>query len=334
MACAIAQVRRILFIRTDRLGETLLNLPAMAALKAACPDASLTLLVHPTLQPLLEGFPGVDRILVEPPSAKPSWWCHAFRLARILKPARFDLALISNPKKALHLAVWLSGIPRRVGYDRKWGWLLTDRLPDRKALGDRHEVDYNFDLIRALGLPAAAPQWQLPKFEAEQAKVIRALQRQGISSSEPFVVVHPWTSNPVKQWPLARFGQLVRALWQMLGVRTVIIGGEESIAQAPAVLPPGVPTANLVGQLTLRQLVGLLQRAALLISSDSGPVHLAAAAKSKTVVLFGTTTPATGPTRWGPWGMGHIVIWKPSMELITVDEVLAAVRHQLAASIE
>ena len=326
----LEQIRRIVFIRTDRLGETLLNLPAVAALKAGLPQASLTLLVHPQLQPLLASLPGVERVLTLDAGGEGAWGMRAIRLGQRLRAHRFDLAMVSNPKKEVHAAVWLAGIPIRVGYDRKWGGLLTHRLPERRALGERHEVEHNLDLLRVLGVPIAAPSWQLPRFEREQRDALRLLEQQGIPPSEPFMAVHPWTSNPAKQWPAARFQQLIRTAWESLRLRAAVIGGAESVAHAGTVLPVECPVANLVGRLTLSELAGLLQRAALLVSNDSGPVHLAAAVHTKTVVLFGTTDPATGPTRWGPWGSGHLAIWKPSMDAITVDEVLAAVRQQLA----
>src|SRR3989338_2692280 len=99
----VDQVRRVVFIRTDRLGETLLNLPAIASLKAALPSAVLTLLVQPELAPLMARAPGVDRVVAVPP-ARDAWWGRALALSRLLRPYRFDLAVVSNPMKALHVA--------------------------------------------------------------------------------------------------------------------------------------------------------------------------------------------------------------------------------------
>ena len=351
MATTLGNARRILFIRTDRLGETILNLPAVSALKAALPGSSVTLLVHPDLQPLLAHLPIIDQVMACPTVSAGAWWLRAWQLARLLKPHRFDVAVVSNPKKELHAAVRLAGIPRRVGYNRKWGWLLTDRLPDRKALGDRHEVQYNLDLVRALGLPVSVPQWQWPPFERERSDVRQLLAQQRISLSEPFVAIHPWSSNPRKEWPAERFQELIRRLTSQTGLRVVVIGGPDERRQVPAVLPQGAAAADLVGRLTLTQLAALLQCAALLVSNDSGPVHLAASVGTPTVVLFGSPDDATGPRRWGPWptppagptgepggaatarggpgGSGHVVICQPSMDAISVDEVLASVMQRL-----
>jgi len=321
------QRARILFARTDRLGETLLNLPAIAALKQTLPRASLTFLVHPELRSLMSSFPIINHVIPYPTVAFRAWWVRARRLGRLLSSHRFDIAVVSNPQKELHLAVWLAGIPCRVGYGRKWGWLLTHRLQDRKALGERHEVEYNLDLVRALGLPTSIPQWPAPRLDHEQKEVLQLLSQEGVKTSEPLIVVHPWTSNPIKQWPLARFAELIRHLAGQLAIRVVVIGGVDERDQASAVLPAGLPVIDLVGRLRLTQLAALFARARVLVSNDSGPVHLAAAVGTKTVVLFGASSPATGPRRWGPWGAGHGVIWKPSMEAITVEDVYEAVAH-------
>ncbi|MDP3703938.1 MAG: glycosyltransferase family 9 protein [Candidatus Omnitrophota bacterium] len=327
----IGAVRRVVFIRTDRLGETLLNLPAIAALKAALPQAALTLLVQPDLKPLLIDVAGLHEVLADAGGEGGWWLARAIRLAQLLTPYRFDLAVISNPKKEIHLAVWLAGIPCRVGYARKWGrWLLTHRIDDRKALGERHEVEYNLDLIRSLGLPSTIPQWQLPRFEREQAEVLQLIQRQGIKPSQPFIAVHPWASNPVKQWPADRFQRLIRECVERLGVQVVLIGGPEEGNRSTDVGQAAVPVGDLTGQLTLRQLAALLQMVRLLVSNDSGPVHLASAVGTKTVVLFGTPNPGTGPGRWGPFGEGHRVIWKPTMEAIGVEEVFDVVEQALS----
>lgn len=327
---ALSQHPRVLFVRTDRLGETLLNLPVIVALKRALPDCQVTFLAHPDVSELLVGMPELSAVWTYPTDAYCPWWWRAVRLARRWRSGRFGAVLISNPKKEFHVAGWLAGIPIRVGYARKWGGLLTHRVPDRKALGERHEVEYNLDLVRALGLTPGTPRWPSLQLKDAHAEVLRLLERQGIAASDALIAIHPWTSNPLKQWPVDRYHALIRRIRQSLPVKVVVIGGKDEQPQAQALLREDLPAINLTGQLTLKQLAALLQRSRLLVSNDSGPVHLAAAVNTRTLVLFGSSHPATGPGRWGPWGVGHTVICKPSMAAISVEDVLAAVRAQLA----
>ena len=319
---------RILCIRTDRLGETILTLPVVTALRAAYPKAEITLLLHPDMAALLDGMPDVTDIWADDSGSTGGWWTRVLRLSGRLRAGRFDTVLVCNAKKELHAAVRLAGIPQRAGYARKWGWCLTHRVPDRKYLGRRHEVDCNLDLVRALGQPVFAPAWRMPKYLREQDQIRQKLQGPGLKPAGPVVAVHPWTSNPRKQWPAARYRELIERIGSSASV--VLIGGEESLPHAPALVPDGAARiTDLTGRTSLRELAAVLKDAVLLVSNDSGPVHLAAALGTKTVVLFGGEDPATGPGRWGPWGTGHTVINRPTLEAITVDEVMAAVQRHL-----
>jgi ADP-heptose:LPS heptosyltransferase len=318
--------RRFVFIRTDRLGETLLNLPAVSALNAALPEASVTLLVHPDVRPLLDGLPGVEAVLADEPAGG-TWWGRAWRLGRRLAAGRFDAAIVSNPKKELHAAVWLARIPVRVGYGRKGGWLLTRRIPDLKKLGDRHEVEYNFDLIRALDLPIQTPARRFPSLSRERAELARLPALSGLQPSDTVVAVHPFTSNPAKEWPADRFKELIARLSEVAPLRVVVIGGPEERGRAAAIMPQRPGAIDAVGRLTLRQTAALLQHARLLVSNDSGPVHLASAVGTPVIALFGAVEGPSGPARWGPWGGGHAVVARERLDDISVDDVLNDVRR-------
>lgn len=323
--------RRVLVIRTDRLGETLLNLPVLAALKEAFPDSVVTWMVNATLLDLVLDAPGVDRTIGYEEDERAVWWVRAIRLCRRLRSEGFELALVSNPKKEFHVATWLAGIPTRVGYDRKWPWTLTHRVADPKVLGERHEVEYNLELLRTLGIVVPlAPSLQLAVSEQEERGIFQLLEQLKVMSTERLVAIHPWTSNPKKQWPLARFRELIQRLRQIPKVVVAVIGGKDEQTRVQELVDePDPGLVDLVGRLSLRQLAALFRRVRVLLSNDSGPVHLAAAVGTPTVVLFGTPDPATGPTRWGPWGGGHTVIWKSAMEDIAVEEVVQAIHRYL-----
>jgi ADP-heptose:LPS heptosyltransferase len=288
-------------------------------------------MVNPDLVELISQAPEVDRTLgydVDPAS---SWWRRAVRLAGRLRREQFDLVMISNSTKEFHLATWLSGIPVRVGYDRKWGFLLTHRLEDRRALGDCHEVEYNIGLLTALGLTvAASPVLHLPVTEEGERQMGQLFDRLGVSQAEKICVIHPWTSQHRKQWPLERVRALLGRLSGMVTARLVVIGGPEEQRRAEPLLR-GMESSvvNVVGRCSLPALAACLRRARVVITNDSGPMHLAAAVGTPVVALFGTADAGSHPRRWGPWGSGHTVIHKP-LEQITVEEVLVAAQRYLS----
>ena len=131
--------KNILVIRNDRFGEFLLNIPAMRALKEAYPQAKLTLAVNSAVCELAGAVECVDAVVV---------WDE---VKGSLRKDKFDLCVVLNSTKEAHWAVFWAGIPARVGYDRKWGILLTHKLKDTKHQGMRHEVDCNLELVGLLG---------------------------------------------------------------------------------------------------------------------------------------------------------------------------------------
>lgn len=320
----------MLVVRTDRFGETLLNLPLLSAIRAALPECHLTFMVQPMLRELLVEAPGVTEV-VAAPCLEGAWWRRALRLARLWRSWKPDVIILSNAKKEHHAAAWLAGVPCRVGYDRKGGWCLTHRLPDRKALGRRHEVEYNLELLGALDLARpASPRLRLPVAEADRERLAQRLSGLQIPEAARLIAVHPWTSAPQKQWPVERFRALIGRLARLPEVVVVVIGGGEERAQAAALGLDDMPRViDWVGATSLKELAALFQRVRLLVTNDSGPMHLAAAVGARVVALFGTAEAGSHPRRWGPWGAGHIVIHQP-LERTTVEEVAERVQQCLA----
>ncbi len=299
-------IKNILLIRTDRFGEFLLNIPAMRALKEKYPQAKLTLAVNSAVCELAAAVECVDEAVV---------WDNAFK--RNLREQKFDLCVVLNPTKEAHWAVFWAGIPRRVGYNRKWGILLTHRLKDTKHLGDRHEVDCNLELVGLIGAKTLDKTLKI--------KVDDSLFREFIG--QKIVVIHPFTSDPVKQWPMERFKELAQRITQEMKVKVVLVGRVEDRGQSPSRTVP-LEVIDLINKTSLVELATLLKRCSLLISCDSGPMHLAAAVGTPVLALFRNDLPGKTARRWGPWGEGHIVIEKSSLNDISVDEVLEAVRRQ------
>ena len=145
-------LKRILVVRPDRIGDVLLSTPALSALRRALPDAFIAVLVAPHAYEIVELNPYVDRVLVLDKKGKHRGVLGMMRLVRELKRERFDTVLILHGTRRVHLALFWARIPTRIGYNRKWGLLLTRRLKDVKPHGEKHEVEYSLDLLRQVGL--------------------------------------------------------------------------------------------------------------------------------------------------------------------------------------
>ena len=315
-------ITNIVAVRNDRFGEFLLNIPAFRALKETFPDARLSVVVNSGIRDLAARVPYIDSCIVW--ENTPHSWTQTWKFARSLKQGRYDMCVILNPQREFNIISRIAGIPVRVGYRRKWPWLLTHTMPDEKHLGQRHEIDYNLELVGLVGAKT-------------QDKSLSLALSQDLPRGFPwkpdstFLCLHPWTSDPRKQWPVTRFQELARRLRRELGIDIAVIGGiGERESAKDFFYHFGSDLLDLVGKITLVECAIVLQRARLLVSGDSGPMHLAAAVGTPTVALFRDDIPAKGPRRWGPWGQGHAVIAKPSLNAITVDAVFYKVKELMS----
>ncbi len=142
-------IKNILVVRNDRFGEFLLNIPAFRALKETFINANLIIAVDPYVRELAESIPFIDEAIEWSRGKHPL--LEKLRLIKLLKNRRIDMAVMLNPSKDLNIITRLAGIPIRVGYDRKWGFLLTHKMKDKKHLAEKHEIEYNLELVSLIG---------------------------------------------------------------------------------------------------------------------------------------------------------------------------------------
>jgi heptosyltransferase-2 len=307
----VPQFKRVLLVRLDRLGDVVLSLPVAQALRAQAPHAFIAMLVSPACAEVVEGHPALNEVLVYDKAGAQRGWLGTWRFARRLHRLQCEVALVLHPSHRSHWLVRLAGIPTRIGWNRKMAWLLTHRVPHRKQEGQVHEAAYTLQLLEALGIRGVVPRPMVP-VSAEAAQRVHALlAAQGVAATTRLVAVHPSASCISKRWLPERFAQVADRLQQTHGVTICLVAGPQEVAHADAVARQmRTPALNLAGRLRVRELAALLQRSALLISNDSGPVHLAAAVGTPVVDLFGRNQAGLSPRRWGPLGEGHVVLHK------------------------
>jgi heptosyltransferase-1 len=338
----------ILIVKLSAIGDVVHTLPSLAALRKYYPDAHITWVVEEAASDLVMDHPHLDCVLV---SHRKSWIgdlkrgriSDAFKEIKTflseLRARRYDLVIDFHGLFKSAVIVLLSGGKRKLGYDSLQelsGLFYNEKIPEDMG---KHAVDRYLDFARHLGARADTPEFILPIHEENENRVRALLTAEGIGPNDPFVAVSPQALWETKLWSYQKFAQLSERIIQELNMPVVFTGGDASATEGiqSFMIQPSV---DLAGQTTLRDLACLYRKASLLITTDSGPMHLAAAMGTSVVALFGPTDPA----RTGPYGNGHSVIrmdlpcspcflktceTRHCMQGITVEDVFQAVRKKL-----
>lgn len=333
---------RIALIKLSSLGDVVHALPVAATLKAARPDASLTWIVERREAAVLRDHPALDAV-VEVDTRR---WRRArsprdlvaaaadIRAARRrLRAGRFDVAIDLQGLIKSGILTAATGAPRRIGFDRKWrrepvAGLFTNLCVVPPA--ERHVVEHYLALLRPLGISAPRLEFRLPSVAAAEARVDEWLTTAGFKPRQRLVVLNPGAGRADKRWPIPRFTELAARLGHDAGAHVVVAWGpgEEAAARAIVEGADGAgPRALLAPPTDLHELIALLRRASVLVAADTGPLHIAAAAGTPCVGLYGPTAAA----RNGPYGAGHVALSAPGgvMDALATAPVLAAVVERL-----
>lgn len=303
--------KRILLVRTDRIGDVLLSTPAIKAVRDAYPDAYIAIMVSPYAKEIVEGNPYLDEIIVYDKNGKQKGIFGNLKFILRLRKKRFDMALILHPAVRIHLVIYLSGIPERIGYDKKAKRFLTAQIPYVKRLGKKHETEYTLDILRAIGIQPQEKELFMPQSAQAQRRIENLLIDSGITDKQKIITVHPGASCPSKIWPPERFAKLTDSLVKIYNLKPILISGPTDVDKAKMVLKfTQTKPVTFFGNLNLKELAALLKRSSLFISNDSGPVHIACAVKTPVIAIFGRNESGLSPTRWGPSGSNDVILHK------------------------
>lgn len=282
-------VRRILCIRPDGLGDMICATPVFACLDEAFPEASLSVLASPLNAPLLVGNPHVDEVVLYEPKGKDRSWPRRLRTLREIQRRQFDLVLAMRTSWDSHLFAGLSGARYRVGYAEKpFGSMLTHRLVGGHRRGQFHEVDRNLNLLDVLGVPRKTRKPRLYLLDKEKQFAEEWLQKRSCAEGALWGV-HAGASTGDRCYPEDRYAEALNLLAEGVSfpVRVLVFGGpgdEERVAVLCRELK--MPYEKATG-LTVRELMALMARCRLMLVNDSGPMHIAAGLDVPLVALFG-----------------------------------------------
>jgi len=308
---------RILLLRTSSIGDVLMTTPAFDALRRSFPAAHIAWMIDQESREILDGVEGVDEVLVNPlPNGRhfkfrrdfrrtPQLWREARRFRHELLARKFDVAI--DLQGLFRTAIWckLSGAPMRIG--------LSDNKKEMNERFVTHRVDplgpHTVERLAApakfLGADVSDLKFRYRVPEAGREYADSFFTQYAIRNTEKVIAVNPGASWRINRWPPDKLGEAANLLRQKLAARILLIGGRDDMDLADEVASHlDSPPLNVTGRTTLTQLAGLLERCAVLITGDTGPMHLATAVGTPVVALFGPSDARVS----GPYSKNSVVI--------------------------
>ena len=292
-------IKRVLIQSPNWLGDMVMFTPILAAVRNAFPQWHLSLLAKPPSASLLERSLDIDDIVVYRDPGVHSGWRGCVKLGAQLREQEYDLAILFQNAIRAAVVARLAGIPLRLGYNTDGrGWLLTHSIA-RPIEGKRQPlITYFRGLLPTLGITFEESAPALYTSEEEDTHAAGILRQHGIGSADSLIGLNPGSVyGTAKQWSFRRYAAVADRLGAATGAKIVVFGGpgEEGlgacIAQAMRMSP-----IVLSGRTSVRELMALLKRCQVLVSNDTGPMHVASALGVPVVAIFGPTDPmATAP---------------------------------------
>jgi heptosyltransferase-2 len=331
-------IRKIFIRSTNWIGDAVMTTPAMGAVREAFPGAEIVIAANPTVAELLRHHPHCDRLLVYDKKGPHQGLGDLLRFCREIRKEKFDLAILFQNAIEAAIIAFLARIPRRAGYNTDCrGFLLTHKVMGWRAARRFHHTDYYLNMLAGLGIQGGNGCLQLLCTEEELAWA-----REQLSDGE-WVAINPGaTYGSAKRWLPERFAEVADAIAEEYSARILLIGGpnEDWIAKEVAANMHTQPL-NLAGKTIVRELMALLSQCRLLVTNDSGPMHVAAAFGVPIVAIFGSTDHTTTsplspscrivrkPTTCAPCLQTDCPTDHRCMTAVSVTDVFGAARHIL-----
>jgi heptosyltransferase-2 len=305
----LGRLQNILVRSTNWIGDVVMTLPAIAAVRKTLPEATISVLAKPWVAELYHICPDVnDVILFKSPGAHDGL-AGKFRLAAELKKKKFDAVILLQNAIEAAIISHLAGIPVRAGYNSDGrGFLLTHSVQRTRNIRKVHQIDYYLEMVKSLGFESAGRDVRLRTGEDHDGIAEDLLRRYEIESGGLLAGMAPGaTYGPAKMWFPDRFARVADRLIEDFGARVLLFGSRADQSVTDSVCRyASHPLTNIAGRTTLKEAIALITRCGIFISNDSGLMHVAGALGIPTIAIFGSTNSITT----SPVGERSIVITK------------------------
>jgi heptosyltransferase II len=307
-------IKKILLIRVDDIGDVILATPVIQNLQEYFPLAAIDLLLKSSTKPIVLNHPCVKQIWELDPfwmrSAKPFNLARFRTLIRQLRGEKYDLTIELRGNPFNILLTSFIGSRYRVGYGAQGlGFLLTSAVPYEETL--KHEIERNLDILRGLRLPISSQRPEFFVSEAAESRIQGFLRENGIQGEHLLVAMHPGASWPPKCWPIENYATLATVLIDRHRAKIILIGDTKETGlciRLRDIMGPEERQHVVIaaGATTLQETAALIKSSKLFIGSDSGPLHIAHAVNTSAVALFGPQS----PVMYGPHQNSAVAIYR------------------------
>lgn len=329
--------RNILVIDFGQLGDVVLSLPALHAIRKRFPKARITVAVGKPGAEVVDLSGDADETLIVDRVALrdgfiPLSVFRVFKIVQDVRRSKFDFVIDLHSLSETNLLGFLSGAPKRL-YSRRPGRSLDylanfrPRPPVETDHRDRHLIDRYLDVLIPLEIENAERLPTLKTRAADDASLERMLKKAKADAGAPLVGLFPGAGHPSRRWPLEQFASLADFLIRNDEVKVLVFVGPEERAYVKDIRQQFPPSVIILDQLTIPQLAAAQARLAAFVSNDTGPMHIASAVGTPVVLLLDKRAPES----YLPQGDRHRVIYSSVISDITVEEVYDATRAILAS---
>ena len=292
-------MNNILVVNVNWIGDVIFSSPLFLSLKKAYPKAKISCLAVPRVKDILSMIEGVDEIIEFDERGAHRRLLAKLQLIEQLRQKRFDAAFILHRSLTRAFLIYLAGIPVRVGYPTKGRQIFLTHPIKEADEKKMHRSDYYLNIVEGFGVNVLDRSYRLQPSSRDEQEIETILKQNNISQQDRFIVINPGGNWDLKRWPPENWVGLVEHLSGRFGMKIVISGSanDQSLSQQIMERSRQNHVIDLSAKTNLKQLAALFKKAQLVISADSGPLHIAAGVTTPCIGIFGPTRSEITGTR-------------------------------------
>jgi heptosyltransferase-3 len=307
-------LKNILLIRTDRIGDVVLTTPAISLLHGTYPNADLFFLTREYTAPLLKHHPYIKEVITYDPEGKHRGLKGHLRFAEELKKREIELAIFFHPVAYLALSVFMANIPHRLASGYRWySFLLNHPVYEHRKYGLRHELEYNLSLIKNFIKTMPTPEEIKFQFTMDESMIaLKQKELKKFNIGSRYIIIHPGSGGSAPNLPMEMFSRILIYLRQRTDMDIILAGDytEKTLIDSISDEKATERIFKIIGQWNLEQYMAIIGESRLFISNSTGPLHIARAFDIPLLAFYCPAVPCS-PERWGPYNRQDSIITAP-----------------------